>query len=117
MRVLSKIRMSAHKLYVETGRYHINRSKTTNRACLACSDKEEIELLHELPFCNELIIEDEMHVLRVCPRYHDLRLALSHSTKAKLFSNISSIFEKDHIEEAARFIRKVMNRRFPPKQR
>ena len=117
MRVLSKFRMSAHKLHVETGRYHVNRSKTSSKACLACSDNEQIELLHELPFCNELIIEDEMHVLRVCPKYHDLRLALSSSTKAKLFSNIPSIFEKDHIEEVARFIRKVTNRRFPPKQK
>ena len=116
IRLLSKIRMSAHKLRIETGRYQINRSKPTNKACLTCTDVERIELLHELPFCNGFITEDEMHVLKVCPRYHDHRLALSPLTKVKLFSNISDIFEKDHIEETARFIRKIMNRRFPPKQ-
>ena len=106
MRVLAKIRMSAHKLRIETGRYQINRNKITNRACLACSDLDEIEVLHELPFCNEPIVEDEMHVLKVCPRYHDQRLSLSSTLKTKLFTNISDIFNEDLIEETARFVKK-----------
>ena len=69
-------------------------------------------LLAELPFCNQIIEENEEHVIRTCPLYHDLRGRLSDSLKTTIFSSIQSIFEEDHIKETARFIKKIFKKRF-----
>ena len=37
-------------------------------------DQEVLDLLMELPF-QDPIIEDEIHILRICPLYEDLRQA------------------------------------------
>ena len=49
---LVKIRISNHKLMIETGRY--NQTSRNDRFC---------------PICNSGIIEDEFHFLFHCPKY------------------------------------------------
>ena len=56
---LSKIRLSSHKLRIESGRYGPNRSPRNERLC---------------QFCNEPEIEDEFHFILVCKVFQDLRV-------------------------------------------
>ena len=114
LKCTAQIRMSAHKLRVETGRYLINRDSIINRLCPTCTDLESAKDFAELPGFNP-IIEDENHVLVVCPRYHDIRIALGDEIKSNLFTSIAAIFQEELTRETARFVRKVMNRRFPQK--
>ena len=54
---LCKLRISAHNLHVETGRW--TRIPINSRLCI---------------LCNEDHIEDEFHFLLVCPAYHHIRV-------------------------------------------
>ena len=112
---LAQIRMSAHKLKIETGRYQINRENPANRACPTCTDIENAQLLKELPFF-EPIIEDERHVLLTCSKYHDIRLLQCQDVKARLFADLKSLFTKEYCNKMARFVRKIFNRRFPQQE-
>ena len=111
---LAKIRMSAHKLKVETGRYLANRGNTANRACPVCTDDENAKLLGTLPFF-EPIVEDEMHVLLTCPGYHDIRLSQEDKMKNLMFTDMKQAF--DETKDIARYVTKIMNRRFPAPQK
>ena len=55
---LSKLRLSAHQLKIETGRYTRNRLDRSLRLCTLC-DKSDIE--------------DEYHFVLVCPVYESIR--------------------------------------------
>ena len=68
----------------------------------------------ELPFFDP-IVEDEHHVLRTCPRYHDLRMKLSDTVKSSLFAEPSNIFSAGNLHESGRYILKIFKRRFPKK--
>ena len=71
---ISKIRLSAHKLAIETGRYHnVTRD---NRICL---------------FCNTNQVEDEIHFLFKCQKYHGERIIFFDQIKNSIPSNIVSI--------------------------
>ena len=111
---LARLRSSSHKLRIETGRYKTNRTKPVERACLFCTDISQAELLGELPYF-EPIIEDEVHVLRTCPAYHDLRSNLSDEMKTKLFTDLTLAFY--HTALMGSYIRKIFNRRFPKKRK
>ena len=87
---LSRLRISAHDLNIERGRYVTN-DKThsfINRLCRFCysaEDKIQLELLEGLPcFSPNLIIESEQHVITECPSYHHLRVMLSDHLKSQL---------------------------------
>ena len=55
--VLSRIRMSSHKLHIEAGRWHKPQSISLNeRKCLNCNN-----------------IEDEFHFILECTRYNEIR--------------------------------------------
>ena len=56
IRTLSKFRLSAHSLNIETGRY--NNIQRQNRICTKC---------------NRMEVEDEFHFVFVCPLYNNLR--------------------------------------------
>jgi hypothetical protein len=114
---VARLRSSSHRLNCETGRHGVNRADPLKRLCDICntSDKETLRNLTELPMADP-IIEDELHVLRCCPNYHDIRIGLSHSTKTDLFADISNLFGPSAIQETAKFITKIFNRRFPPKE-
>jgi hypothetical protein len=55
---ITRIRMSAHTLRVQTGRYGQNRIPRSERYCL---------------FCNTMDLEDEYHFVLICPCYVDIR--------------------------------------------
>ena len=59
---LTRLRLSAHNLEIETGRY--NRTKPEERLCLHCKNNGKTE------------IEDEKHFLIRCPQYEKLRINL-----------------------------------------
>ena len=107
---LARFRTSTQKLRVETGRYNINGDSQLNRACEECTDLISAEYLSEFPFFSP-IIEDEFHVLRECPKYHDIRSKLDDTLKTNLFADIFAAFSDT--QRIAKFIRKIMNRRFP----
>ena len=113
--MVAKIRMSAHKLNRETGRYGSKANSAHNKVCEFCSDPKEIELLLVLPFAAEPILEDAIHVLRTCPKYHSSRLRIKEPVKSLLFSDVASIFKKEFILETTKYIRRVFNTRFKRK--
>ena len=89
--------------------------KLSNRACKHCSttDVDSLDLLLELPFPDP-IIEDELHILRTCPLYEDLRHCLSPPSKTLLFSDIGQMFaHPTTIGDLGRFLTKAHERRFP----
>ena len=56
----TRLRLSSHRLEVETGRWHKpNAIPLENRVCSTCRE-----------------LEDEYHFMLECPRYHDLRVSL-----------------------------------------
>ena len=56
--VITKIRISAHQLRLETGRYVRTHIKKHNRLCTLCNTRD---------------IEDEYHFFVICPIYSNLR--------------------------------------------
>ena len=61
---MSQLRLSAHQLRIETGRYLQNRTDRAQRLCTLC-DKSEVE--------------DEYHFVIICPSYINLRQMYIHS--------------------------------------
>ena len=55
---LSRLRLSAHELRIETGRYAQNRIDRSFHLCT---------------ICNKSDIEDEFHFVLVCPSYNQIR--------------------------------------------
>ncbi len=115
---IAQLRTSAHRFNIETGRHdNAKRSTILNRLCYQCctNDRNTMDSLAELPFFPP-IIEDEIHVLRTCSLYEDLRHRLSQSAKTCLFSDIPRLFkDKKLIIEMAMFLVKIWHRRFPEK--
>jgi len=56
---LTRLRLSSHKLRVETDRYLQNRTERHQRYCLICNKRD---------------IEDEYHFILVCDKYKEIRL-------------------------------------------
>ena len=115
VRRISQIRTSSHKFNIETGRYDLNSANPLSRTCKSCSnqDWEIMELLAGLPTFPS-IIEDELHVLRSCILYEDLRQRLSQTAKTAIFSDVSLLFSSTTlIRETSRFLGKIHLRRFP----
>lgn len=109
---IAQLRSSSHMYGIETGRWGQKRESINFRLCPSCCDVNETELLAELPFF-EPIIEDEYHVLRTCPAFHDIRLALSDNNKTCLFANIGMMFHPENVQETARYARRIHDRRYP----
>ena len=74
---IAKIRLSAHTLKIETGRYGIHRLERTQRIC---------------DFCDKQEVEDEVHFVTNCPLYSDLRKLYfkEFQEKCKNFVNLSA---------------------------
>ena len=64
--IIAKLRTSAHKLCIETGRFN-GRNQYVPPQLRTCSR------------CDKMVTEDEMHFMIDCPRYRDLREELFHS--------------------------------------
>ena len=69
----------------------------------------------ELPFFNP-IIEYEVHVLRTCPSYQNLKNRLSPEAKTNLFTRMNLLFTYTKIlKEMSKFLGEINKRRFPIK--
>ena len=107
----AQLRTSSHKLGVETGRHG---KPWHHRACGFCStsDKDVLQGIAALPFC-DLIIEDELHVLRVCPKYHAIRSMLPDAIKTALFTDVPSLFDQDLARRVSQYVEQIFKVRFP----
>ena len=105
---VARIRMSSHKLHIETGRYQ--QKPRSHRYCRGCvtGNQETIEALLELPFL-ELHIETEDHVLRSCESYASLRSELPEEMANVLRDDVSILFSsKEPLHLAPKYISKVL---------
>ncbi|KAL5266884.1 hypothetical protein ACHWQZ_G004054 [Mnemiopsis leidyi] len=125
---LAQLRSSSHRLNIETARYldynvngfSKNKAKTLlskgwSRCCKLCCTPE-VELLQQLPFAEEPIIEDERHVLVSCPAYHHLRIKLSDHIKSSILAwdeRVQSLFEANTQEELGLYVHRIFQQRFP----
>ena len=76
--IFSKLRVSAHDLHIETGRYKKPKKTPVNqRICTFCDTNE---------------IEDEFHVILKCTRYENFRKDMLNNLKS--FADISNMDEK-----------------------
>ena len=92
---MAQLRTSSHGFKIETGRHGNNRGNIINRVCN---------------------IEDETHVLQLCPLYEELRKKLKDSTTMALYNDQKLLFQKcPEIREFSRFLILVNEKRFPKK--
>ena len=124
---LAQLRSSSHRLNIETARYldyrvngsSKNKSKTSlskawSRCCKFCCTPE-VELLQQLPFAEEPIVEDERHVLVSCPAYHHLRIRLSDHIKSSILAwdeRVPLLFETNTQEELGLYVHRIFQQRF-----
>ena len=108
---VAKVRMSAHKLKIETGRYGSRSENPANRLCDFCCDTATMDLLVHLPEVDP-IIEDETHFLRTCPRYHISRTNLQEPAKSLLMYDVKETFRTELIQETARYVKELFRIRF-----
>ena len=115
--LIAKIRMSGHKLNIETGRYGSKQESILNRVCSFCCDIPTLESLLHLPEADP-IIEDEMHFLTSCPKYQSHRAKVKEPTGPLLLSgNCKRIFDKDNLHELSKFLKQAFDIRFPSKSK
>lgn len=92
---IAKIRMSAHDLKIETGRY----TGDNIRACRFCVASQVTELLYELPMSDPLV-ESEHHAIFHCPAYEELRSRSPPLLRnALLTNNITELFAPQTITQ------------------
>ena len=113
-RNISLLRTSSHKLSVETGRYGAKRLSPHNRCCPSCTDLATLELLVELPYCEDLIVEDERHLLKSCPNYTHIRKDASTALRDALENeDLRALFQKQLVSETGTLLGKMFGLRFP----
>ena len=71
---LSQFRISAHRLEIEQGRYTTLKTPVSSRICKQC---------------NLNLVENEPHVLVICPKYANLRNTLFSKINNKSFNQLS----------------------------
>ena len=124
---LARLRSSAHRLNVESGRYEnraiprnkqVYENKAWRQCCKICC-QDNLELLLQLPSIEPAFIEDERHVLTVCPAYKHLRDELGEYAQETLQAwdnRLSTLFEEPYVKEIGSFIRKIFELRFPKRK-
>ena len=107
---LAKLRMSAHKLKIETGRYKNKPVET--RICHLCttSDEDTVDAFLQIPFL-ELFVESEQHLLRECPYYEDIRRSLPESIRSKGDNFKSLLTDDSYVLHTARYVSNLFKRR------
>ena len=60
--VLTKLRISAHNLRVETGRYCRNMLERNERKCLLCANSNDIEDINILLYCVMYVMTCELNI-------------------------------------------------------
>ena len=106
---LAKLRMSANKLNIETGRY--KNKPVEIRICHLCttSDEETVDAFLQLPFL-ELFVESEQHLLTECPYYEDIRRSLPESIRSKGDNFKSLLTDDSYVLHAARYVSNLFKR-------
>ena len=107
---LAKLRMSAHRLQIEVGRYQHNPPE--ERVCHLCTTTNEttIEAFFQLPFL-ELVVETKEHFLQECPFYTDIRKSLP-MNKWSQQNNLLLLLKDDASTLlATRFVSKLFGKR------
>ena len=79
---ISKLRVSAHDLRVETARYS---KQPTPTHCRFCCDDNTKQLLDYLPFA-ESLPENEQHVLSVCQAYDEVRQSVPENLRSAIIN-------------------------------
>ena len=75
--VITRWRLSNHKLRVETGRY--NGVPRSDRVCLECN-----------------VVEDESHAIYACPMFMNIRR--SHMKIIEKYTNVKELLNPDHMD-------------------
>ena len=112
-RALAKIRISAHPLGIETGRYSSD-PDMYDRRCQMCTC-DDLSLLRHLPEFDP-VVESEWHLLCACPYYHDIRSELPGWILSELLQgasgpNLKNLFYASPLKDLGVFIRKALDRR------
>ena len=118
-RIVSRFRMSAHKLNVETGRYGNLRGDESNRCCDTCCDRDNIQLMQHLPGTNSFVREDERHMLLDCHRYSAARKNVHIDVINALIRDPREAFngDKEIVSELGRFLKNIWEDRFPQQKK
>ena len=96
---VAKLRLSAHDLLIETGRY-----TGDLRTCRYCVDRSNAMILNQLPMADP-ILEDETHALFDCPEYEELRENTPEPLQIALKSKLTShIFNLEMITPLNKFL-------------
>ena len=99
---ISKLRLSAHDLRVETSRYS---NHQTPNYCRFCCDGQAKQLLDQLPLA-EPLIENEQHVLNECPTYEEMRQTLpDHLLSAIASGEAANIYTERNGNALNRFLK------------
>ena len=113
---IARLRSSSHRFNRETGRYtKESPTRDLQKICETCCNKENIELLQQLPEAAELILEDEIHVLRDCRRYEEIRCTLREPHKSYLDNNLPSLFKADALRGTSWLVTRIFAERFGEK--
>ena len=95
---MTKLRLSSHRLEIETGRYTRPKTDAEKRYCSYCK------------FFGKEVVEDEIHFLITCPMYDEIRESLLPSdildnntwTTAEKFTQI--MLNKEKLKTTAKFV-------------
>ena len=95
--VITRRRLSNHRLLIETGRYHVPKIERQHRKCYGCG-----------------VIEDERHAIYDCPAFEDIRK--NHPRLLEKYNSINRFLNPDptDIIEVSNFlteIDKILNKR------
>ena len=92
--ILTRWRLSNHNLAIETGRYTRPYTERRDRVCTMCN-----------------FVEDERHVIYMCPRYDDLRVL--HASLVERLSTVAEFLNpnENDMKEVASFLRGIESRR------
>ena len=103
---MTKLRLSGHRLEIETGRY-ANNTEAKDRLCPYCK------------FIGQTVVEDEIHFLIKCPMSKEIRentlsshiLEDSQTTDEEKFSSFMSDSETNDLRKTAKFIYQAFEER------
>ena len=91
--IISRWRLSNHRLNIETGRYTRPMTERSKRVCTICD-----------------VVEDEKHVVYECPRYREIRNNYEHLTNDGDISNFLNP-EYGNMMDTAKFIYDIESKR------
>ena len=114
---ISRLRVSAHDLNVEIGRYNQERrGRLAAKACRFCCDGEILAGFEQLPFFEDPVLETEEHALSACPEYSVIRKSLSKDLQLLLEIKDYNNINESHAKELGKFLSDCFLHRHPEKK-